>query len=146
MCVEQTHYLIADYSGTVDGKSLGKPVREQFIDLSHEELPQGFAKGLLGAKAGEQKIIETEISGKPAKFEVTVKSIKKKISPTLDDEFAKDNGFATLDLLKEEIKKNLLLEEEKRARRELEKAISDELIANNSFPIPKSLVNKEVKR
>jgi trigger factor len=145
VAAEAHHFIIADYEGTVDGKKMDKPAENQIIDLSHQSLPEGFAKGLLGLKAGESKTIETKIADKPAKFDVKIKAIKKKVSPKIDDEFAKDLGNENVGQMKEKIKGELVKAEEEKARQEMENQIVESLLASNEFPVPETLVNDEIE-
>ncbi|MFH0948569.1 MAG: trigger factor [Elusimicrobiota bacterium] len=143
---EQHHFLIADYESTVDGKKMDKPAENQIIDLSHESLPVGFATGLIGMKAGESKTIETKISDKPANFDVKVKAIKKKVSPSIDDEFAKDLGHENVGQLKEKIKDELTKVEEEKTQQDMENQIIELLLKSNNFPVPETFVEEELGR
>ncbi len=143
VAAEQHHFLVADYESTVDGKKMDKPAENQIIDLSHESLPSGFATGLVGMKIGESKTIETKISEKPAKFDVKVKAIKKKVSPKVDDEFAKDLGHENIQQLKEKIKAELETAEDEKSRQDMEGQIVESLLTHNNFAVPESLVGEE---
>jgi len=143
VAAEQHHFLVADYESTVDGKKMERPAENQIIDLSHESLPAGFAAGLVGMKVGESKTIETKISEKPAKFAVKVKAIKKKVSPKIDDDFAKDLGHENIQQLKEKIKVELETAEDEKSRQDMEGQIVESLLSNNNFAVPESLVDEE---
>ena len=145
VAAEAHHFLVADYESTIDGKKIDKPALNQMIDLSHESLPEGFASGLIGMKAGESKTIEIKIADKPAKFDIKVKAIKKKISPKIDDEFAKDLGMENVAKLKEKIKGDLLKAEEDKLRQEMENQAVESLLASNEFCVPEVLVNDELE-
>lgn len=146
VAAEQHHFLVADYEGIVDGKKIGKHVENQIIDLSHKSLPDGFGSGLVGIKPGESKTIETKISDKPAKFNVKVKSIKKKILPEVDDEFAKDLGHENIAQLKEKIKAELINAENEKTGQDMEKQVIESLVKSNNFPVPETLVEEELNR
>lgn len=143
VAVDKHHFLVADYESTVDGKKMERPAENQIIDLSHESLPAGFATGLIGMKIGESKTIETKISDKPAKFDVKVKAIKKKVSPKVDDEFAKDLGHENVGQLKEKIKAELEKAEGEKSRQDTEGQIVESLLADNNFAVPETLVSEE---
>ncbi|MEW6556666.1 MAG: trigger factor [Elusimicrobiota bacterium] len=144
VAVEPHHFLVADYEGTIDGKKIEKPAENQIIDLSHQSLPAGFATGLIGMKVGESKTIETKIADKPAQFDVKLKSIKKKVLPEIDDEFAKDLGHENIKQLKERIKTELIKADEEKSRQDLENQIVETLLKSNDFPVPETLVEEEI--
>ncbi|HAM38530.1 MAG TPA: trigger factor [Elusimicrobia bacterium] len=144
--IEPHHFLVADYEGTIDGKKMDKPAMDQIIDLSHKSLPEGFASGLVGLKAGDSKTIDTKFEDKKATFNIKVKSIKKKIVKEIDDEFAKDMGHENINQLREKIKEELVKAEEEKTRQEMENQIVESLLKSNNFDIPESLVEDEINR
>jgi trigger factor len=82
------------------------------------------------------------LAGKDAKFAVTVKEIKRKDLPELDDEFASDNaGFDTLDELKEDIAAKLREADEQRADAEYREAVLDAVVAGATVEVPAALVD-----
>ncbi len=83
---------------------------------------------------------EFEIESKDSKTKVRIKEIKEPSFPQMDDKFAKDLGFENLKALKRELKMNLIKEDEKIAGKELERDISEYLLAQNAFEPPDSLV------
>src|SRR4029078_4371596 len=102
------------YRGTIDGVAFGGgEARDQLIELGSGRLVPGFEEQLAGAKAGDERTVTVdfpddygaaELAGKEAQFAVTVKEIKRKDLPALDDDFASDAaGFDTLAELREDI-------------------------------------------
>ncbi|MBN1384436.1 MAG: trigger factor [Elusimicrobia bacterium] len=144
--VEPHHFLIADYEGTVDGKKMGKLIENQTIDLSHKSLPEGFAAGLVGMRVGENRTVETKISGKPAKFDIKVKAIKNKVLPKADDDFAKDLGHKDVAELREKVKDELVKTEDEKSRQDMENQIIENLLKSNDFAVPETLVEEETNR
>ena len=112
----------------VDGEAFegGKGTDYPLTIGSNSFIP-GFEDQLVGAKIGEEKEVNVtfpesyhanDLAGKPAVFKCTVKSIKVKELPELDDEFAKDvSEFDTLDEYKADIEKNLKERKEEVAKR-----------------------------
>lgn len=142
------HYVVVDFEASADGKPLkeGKGSGE-LVDMSSEQTVEGLTQGLLGMKRGEKKDVPVKLENAPkAVFHTTVKEIKTKVVPALDDEFAKDVGFPTL----EELKKNLreLVDNEGKARavREVTAQLEDALLANHEFAVPPSLVAGQLER
>src|ERR671933_242783 len=96
-------FVVMDYLGTLDGEPFaGGEGRDQMIELGSGRLVPGFEEQLNGAEAGEERTVTvtfpedyqaSELAGKEAVFEVTVKEIKAKDLPELGDGFAEEAGF-----------------------------------------------------
>src|SRR5688500_14462892 len=96
-------FVVMDYKGTLDGEAFaGGEGRDQMIELGSGRLVPGFEEQLTGASAGEERTVELSfpddygaehLAGKAAQFAVTVKEIKEKKLPELDDDFAVEHGF-----------------------------------------------------
>ena len=102
----------------------------------------GLADAIKGLKKGDKKSYETKEGKDTLSFEVTVDEIKNKVLPKLDDAFAKDMGFDTLDALKAKVKESLDEEAKQNARRAETAEIEDHLIKMNHFDLPQSLVEE----
>ena len=145
-------YVVIDYVGSVDGEPFeGGTGRDQLLELGSGRLIPGFEEQLTGASAGDQRIVEvtfpedyqaTELAGKAAQFDVTVKEVKAKRLPELDDEFASDaGGFETLAELREDIANRLKEGEERAIEREFEGAVLDAAVAEAQVDVPDKLVH-----
>lgn len=76
------------------------------------------------------------------KFQITISSIREKVLPEFNDEFAKEMGdFETFDALKERIQSNLEAEQENTAERTLRQELSEEIVKKNEFELPPSMVD-----
>jgi trigger factor len=75
---------------------------------------------------------------------VRIKEAKERILPKLDDDFAKDLEFDTLDVLKQEIRQDIQTMLDLQTKRELEEQIVDVLIENNNFDVPESMVEHQI--
>ena len=84
------------------------------------------------------------VAGKPVAFKITLKDLKEKKLPPLDDEFAKDFEAASLDELKKRIKEVLTTNLEKAKKTDLESQIMDHLVKVNDIPVPDSLVEMQL--
>lgn len=143
---------IIDFNGTVDGESFagGSATNYPYI-VGSKRFFGKFEEALIGAKVGETKNCEVEfpqdypnqnLAGKKALFEIKVKDIKRKELPPLDDEFAKQVGAENLEDLKQKIRKELEEAIAKESGNGLEAQVIDQIIANSTFEIPKSLVEQ----
>ena len=88
-----------------------------------------------------------ELKGKAAVFKCTIKEIKEKELPALDDEFASEvSEFDTLEEYKKDVKETLTIEKEKAAREAKEAAVIDAIIADSDMDIPEAMVTTQQKQ
>jgi trigger factor len=148
---EMGDFLTIDFEGTVDGEPFqGGEGRDQLIDLGAGNLIPGFEEGLVGASANEQRTVKAtfpedyaakHVAGKDAEFEITVKEVKHKHLPDLDDEFASDAaGFDSLDELRENITERMLELDEENVESEFRAAALDAIVAESTVDVPDALV------
>ena len=114
----------------------------------------GFEDQLIGAKIGDEKDVNVtfpeeyhaeELKGKPAVFKCTVKSIKRKVLPALDDEFAKKaSTFQTLDELKADIRSNLEKTAESKAESEKREEAIKQATENATVEVPEVMVEHRI--
>lgn len=153
--VEKNHHAVIDYSGFAEDKEIpGLKTENQLINLSTPQTIQGFAEGIIGLGKGETKDIpiqfpkefaNKDLAGKSVSFKVTVRDIKEKVLPVLDDEFAKDLGLSSLTELKSKIEESLKNLAERNSDSEIEKQILDYLIKKNPIPVPPSLISMQLE-
>ncbi|MGE0323772.1 MAG: trigger factor [Polyangiaceae bacterium] len=86
-----------------------------------------------------------QLAGKQATFKLTLKELKERVLPTLDDEFAKDvdEAFASLDDLKKNVREQLEKKAEEEAENKLAERLVAELCNKNPVPVPPSLVQRQ---
>ena len=114
----------------------------------------GMDQHIVGMSEGESKTFtttipedyaNTEIAGQEAHYEVTVKGVKHREMPELDDELAKTVGqFDTLAALRAEISKGLQTRRETENRRALEDAVMEAVLAGHPVEVPEALVLRQV--
>lgn len=145
-----------DFEGFVDGVAFEGGKADNFeLTIGSGQFIPGFEDQLIGMEIGEEKEINVtfpeeyhaaNLAGKPAMFKVKLISIKEKILPELDDEFAKDvSEFETLAEYKKDLEKKIKEEKEASAKNAKEMAVIDELIKNTEVTIPESMVEDEVE-
>ncbi|GAB1824229.1 trigger factor [Herbidospora sp. RD11066] len=144
-------YVVMDLRAEIDGRNLDE---QQAADVSYEvgagSVLEGLDAALEGLSADEEKTFRTtlvggENAGEEADVIINVKSVKEKVLPELDDEFAQlASEFDTLEELKgsirEQVRRNKLIEQVVQAR---EKAV-DALIGSLDIPLPESALKSEV--
>ena len=141
--IDDKCYAVVHYKGQRNGKDDYKlSADSELIDMAAPQTMPGLADAIKGLKKGDKKSYETKEGKDTLSFEVTVDEIKNKVLPKLDDAFAKDMGFDTLDALKAKVKESLDEEAKQNARRAETAEIEDHLIKMNHFDLPQSLVEE----
>jgi trigger factor len=126
------------------------------VELGAKANPPGFDEHLLGMEIGSTKTFSvryppdyaiTELAGTDGSYTVTVKGIKRRTVPELDDEFAKDLGaFETLDALRARVREDLEHEARHAADLEVRGELMKQLATRVPFEVPASLVERELDR
>jgi len=148
---ESGDFVTIDFVGTVDGEPFeGGEGRDQLVELGGGQLIPGFEDGLNGAQANETRTVDAvfpddygakHVAGKAAQFEITVKAVKHKHLPDIDDEFASDaTGHDTLDELMAELNERLLKIDAERVETEFRAAAIDAVVAVAEVEVPDTLV------
>jgi trigger factor len=148
---ENGDFVILDFVGTIDGEPFsGGEGRDQLVEVGAGRLIPGFEEGLVGVSAGEQKTVDAtfpedygakHVAGKPAQFEFTVKEVKHKDLPDLDDDFASDAaGYDTLQELRDSIAAELLEHDAKQVESEFRANALDAVVADATVDVPEALI------
>jgi trigger factor len=126
------------------------------ITLGAKANPPGFDEQLLGLEIGGRKSFTiqypadyaiTELQNTSVAYTVTVKGIKRRVVPQLDDEFAKDLGsFDNLEALRSRVREDLEHEARHAAEREVRGELMKQLAARVPFEVPAALVEREIDR
>ena len=153
--VEEGDYVLIDFAGSVDGEPFPGGSAEGYgVDTGAGEALPEFERGLVGMKLGEPGNIavsfpadanDERVAGKTADFEVTVRDIRRKILPPLDDEFASDYGECdSLDELREKVRSRLQDEIETLQNGGLKERIMERLIDQHHFEVAPSMLDREL--
>jgi trigger factor len=148
---QEGDFLTVDYVGSIDGEPFaGGEGRDQLIELGAGRLIPGFEDQLKGATAGQDVTVEVtfpddygaeHLAGKDAEFAVSVKEVKAKQLPDVDDELAEEAGFDTIAELREDIGSRLREAEERRIAGEFREAALDAAVAGATVDVPDALVD-----
>ena len=144
--------VVIDYSGTIDGEAFeGSEATDLMVELGAESLLPEFDRALAGAAAGDQVTVEIRfaddhrpesLAGKQASFAVTVKEVREKKLPDLDDEFAAEaSEFETLDELRDELRRRIAAALESRIEAEFREAAVDAAADGAQIELPKELIH-----
>lgn len=146
-----------DFEGFVDGEPFEGGKGENYpLTIGSHSFIDNFEEQLIGKNIGEETEVNVtfpeqyqaeELQGKPAVFKVTIKEIKVKELPELDDDFAQDvSKFDTVDEYKEDLKKKLLENKEAALKREKEEDVVGKIIENATMEIPDPMVDTQVRQ
>lgn len=149
------HTAIIDFEGFREGKSIeGAKAQDHLLHLGTGSLIPGFEEQITGMNKGETREISVQfpgdysnkdLAGKDAKFTVTLKEVKKKVMPELNDEFAKDIGdHKTVDELKARIKEDIEIRKKNELVSAQREALLSTLIEAHTFEVPEGMVDREI--
>jgi len=153
--VERGDFAVIDFEGFIDGQPFsGGAGKGYLLQIGSGRFIEGFEEQLIGARVGEKTQVKVTfpadyraeaLQGKEAVFNVTVRELKVKRLPELDDEFAKDVGDAeTLGELKAKIRKELEEAALERAEREMRNELVRRVRDNAVVDAPEVLVEGEL--
>ncbi len=145
--------VVVDFVGRVDGTEFegGKGTDVQ-VELGSNTFIPGFEDQIVGAKAGETRLVQVtfpegyaaaHLAGKAAEFDVTVKEVLAPGDLKIDDEMATNFGMESLDKLKDAIRSAVQRDFESQSRRKVKKELLDALDAKYGFELPPTLVEQE---
>ncbi|KDO01228.2 MULTISPECIES: trigger factor [Pseudomonas] len=150
--------LNIDFVGKVDGEVFaGGSAKGTQLVLGSGRMIPGFEEGLVGAKAGEERVLNLtfpedyqnlDLAGKTAEFTVTVNSVAEPKLPELTEEFFAQFGIkeATLEGFRTEVRKNMERELRQAIKTKVKNQVMDGLLAANPIEVPKALLENEVNR
>lgn len=153
---EKGDIAVIDFKGFIDGQELENGAASGHeLELGSNTFIPGFEDGVIGMRVGVTAPVKAQfpegyhashLAGKTAEFQVTLKGLKKKQLPELNDEFAKGLGpYESLDALKKNIKEDQEKRETKRVNDELKNRLMRALVEANPVPVPKSLMTEQKK-
>ena len=154
--VEDGDQTVNDFEGFVDGKGFeGGKAEDYPLTIGSHSFIDTFEEQLIGKKIGEECEVNVtfpteyhaaDLAGKPATFKVTVKEIKVKELPELNDEFASEvSEFDTLDEYKKDIEKKLAEKKEIEANSKNEDAVVAKVVENASMEIPDKMIDAQAE-
>lgn len=154
--VEDGDNTVIDFKGYIDGKPFdGGEGKDYPLVIGSHSFIDTFEEQLIGKKLGESCEVEVtfpeeyhapELAGKPAKFEVTIKEIKKNELPELNDEFASEvSDFETLAEYKEDIKAKLQDKKNRQAAAENENHVIEKVVENAQMEIPQPMIDTQAR-
>jgi trigger factor len=158
---ENGDFVVIDYKGSIESDGgerdyfEGGEGRDQLVELGSGRLVPGFEEQLTGSKAGDDRTVEVtfppdypapNLAGKDAVFEVTVKEVKRKHLPELDDDFAVEAaGFDSLQELRDDVRKRIEEAQASQIENEFREAAVDAAVAEAKIDLPEQLVTEHAR-
>ncbi len=152
--VRHGDFVLMDLAGSADGAPIeGAQANDYMAQIGRGNLIPGFEEALEGVGRGERKSFDVtfpddyhaeELQGKPATFDVTVKEIKEKVVPALDDQFAADaSEFETIDELRADIRARLQAAAEAAAEQEFRARALDAAVERATLTVPPAMIERQ---
>lgn len=133
----------------------GTVAQESSVELSEGKFIPGFIEGIVGMNLGETRTLnlsfpedyfQKDLAGQPVIFSVTLKDLKEKELPDLDDDFAQEvSEFQTMAELRESLEKKYREKSENETKENIYSAIIKELVEHNDIDLPEILIDEEVQ-
>jgi trigger factor len=135
----------------------GEPVKqdEMVLEVGGADTFEAFSENLRGLSPGDEKEFEVpypedygsaRLAGKTVRFHATVKGIRRKELPELNDEFAQDLGdYRSVDELREAVRKAIFGQRQHEAQQEAKNRIVDKLVDEHDFPVPEFYVERQIR-
>lgn len=155
--VKDGDMTVIDFEGFVDGVAFEGGKGENYpLTIGSGQFIPGFEEALVGAELNKEVEVNVtfpedyqaaELAGKPAVFKCTVKEIKEKQLPELDDEFASEvSEFDTMAEYREDVKKKLSERKEAAAKDAKEDAVIDAIVADAKMEIPDAMLETQQRQ
>ncbi len=153
--VKEGDFTVIDFTGTLDGEALKEMTAENYLlEIGSGSFVPGFEDQVIGMRKDQSKQIQVKfpdeygiqrIAGKDIIFSVTLKSIKEKILPEIDENFIRNfEKFETLEDLRTDIRETLEEENKARSNTDMKDLIVTKLLESNEFEAPPSFIERQI--
>ena len=154
--IREGDFVNIDFAGSIDGVRRKELEADNLLlEVGSKRFIPGFEEQLIGTANGETKEVNVrfpddyylkDVAGKDAAFSVTVKGIKEKVLPPLDDSFIKNfSKYQSLEELKEDIRQSLNKQMTMKSEVDLNNLIIKKLLEKNEIEVPPSYVEREYR-
>lgn len=155
--VQDGDMVVLDFEGFMDGAAFEGGKGENYsLTIGSGTFIPGFEEQLIGAEIDKEITVNVtfpedyhaeELKGRNAEFKCTIKEIKEKELPELDDEFASDvSEFDTMEEYREDLKKQLTKQKEETAEEEKGDKVVDAIIASSQMDIPEAMIETQQRQ
>jgi trigger factor len=132
--------------------------KDQVMNLGSNIAPKGILEAVVGKRKGDvveldlpsfegnvEGVVTEEKTGKGNLIRITIKEVKEKRLPEIDDEFAKDFGHESLEILRKKINEGLIITKKENAAKKQKEKLHDFLVESHDFDIPESLIERQLR-
>ena len=151
---EKGDFVVIKYQGYLNGEPVKQIAAENYpLELGNAMLMPEFENSVIGMKQNEERDIDVpfpddypdkDIAGKKITFKVTMKEVKRKVLPEINDEFARDMSYENLNVMNKGVREELIKEREGFRKRELTNKAMEVLLKGVDVPVPKRFLDKRV--
>jgi trigger factor len=137
----------------VEGEAVKQ--EEMVLEIGGADTFDAFTENLRGLSPGDEKEFEVtypenygapRLAGKTVKFHATVRGLRKKELPEVNDEFAQDLGdYRTIDELRDAVRKSILAQRQFEAQQAAKDKIVDALVDRHEFAVPETFVDRQIR-
>ncbi len=150
--------VLIDFIGRIDGEEFeGGTAKDFNLELGANRFIEGFEDGLIGAKAGDKRVLKLKfpeeyanqtLAGKETEFEVDVKAVNELVLPELDSELFATLGVSEggLEAFRAEVRRNMERESEQATLTKVKESVMETLYQANKIDLPATLVANEVTK
>lgn len=145
--------VIIDFVGRIDGEAFeGGAATDAQVVIGSKQFIPGFEEQLIGAKAGEERILKVtfpedypaaNLKGKAAEFETKVKTVRAPKEGAPDDAWAAQLGFESLNAVKDALRQRIESEHKQQSRAKAKRQLFDKLDELHDFELPPRMVEAE---
>ncbi len=153
--IENGDTAVIDFEGFLNGEPFeGGKGENHTLEIGSHSFIDGFEEQLIGKKAGDETEIEVtfpedyheeSLAGQPATFKVKIHTVRGNELPELDEEYAADKGFDTVEEYREDVKKRLVEIKEMDARRQKEDEAIQKIMDESEMEIPEAMIDSQVR-
>ncbi len=148
-------HLMTEGSESVEPEEIPGATATDFqVELQAGRFIEGFVAGIVGMNPGETKEVpvkfpeeysQKDVAGSSALFTITLKELKEKELPELNDDFAQEiSEFETLEELRSSLESRFKSEAEQKTKANVRQVLSDELLKHLEIDLPETLISQEV--
>lgn len=153
--LEKGDFAVIDFAGTIDGVPFdGGEGKSYPLEIGSGSFIPGFEDQLIGAKAGEERVVKVEfpkdyfaekLAGKAAEFKVNIIDVKRRELPELTDEFVKENSaYETVEAMTADLRKKLEEDAKRRAQEAFNAAVIKLAVENATVDVPEIMVEDKI--
>lgn len=148
-------YVIIDYVLKENDRVVAGPKSNVTIQVGAEGNHPSINQALLNVQSGEERSAEIafppdhpdkNLAGRTITYHITIRGVREKILPEINDEFAQDLGYENLDALRQALNDEILADREEQVKEDLHRQIIDQLTADHQFEPPASWVQSHLDR